>query len=152
MLFSVNAPQWVCKNCSCSPHHPAPSSGSPQHTAGSPLELHGRTRSPAPRYRRVMREENFCHLLLYNYQHMCSTQITTLQSPMRISKQICILNIHAQCEQGCLTVVWRPVSEGCSAGLAAHPPHPAAAWLHGCHSALAGSSGCWWYSIAQLWG
>lgn len=32
----------------CSPHHPAPSAGSPQRCAESPPGLNGRTRSPAP--------------------------------------------------------------------------------------------------------
>lgn len=32
----------------CSPHHPAPSSGPPQHSAGSPPESNERTRSLAP--------------------------------------------------------------------------------------------------------
>lgn len=56
-------------------------------------------------------------------------------------------NVHAE---GPLTAVWMPACGGRSAGPTLPPPHPAASWLHGCRSARAGSSGCWWSSIAQL--
>lgn len=53
---------------------------------------------------------------------------------------------------GSPTVVWSSVWGGRSAGPTVPLPHPAAFWLHGCHSAQAGFSGYWWYSIARLWG
>lgn len=153
-------------NSLCPPHRPAPSSGSPQRNAGSPPELHGHTQSLAPLCGTVREEKDFLHLWLIdtatNTSNNNVNKTTNLYSKSTYSRvkvqtgledmQWYLYSAAVWAEQVSPTVVWRPVWGGRSAGPAAPLPHPAAFWLYGCHSALAGSSGCWWYSIARLWG
>lgn len=151
----------------CSPHRPAPSSWPPQRNAGSPPELNGHTQSLAPLYRTVREENSFLHSWLTDTTSQLFNNVKEQKSAysrvrihaghedvkwfLRSVAVWAVLEWHMG-GQGSPTVVWRPVWGGCSAGPTAPPPHPAAFWLYGCRSARAGSSGCWWYSIARLWG